>query len=100
MIVKNANKHTLTLTKVNSPEFETVEMHESIERNGIMRMRQHTQIPIAAHDQLAFTPNGYHLMLMDPITPIKAGMKITLVLKFLDIDEPTTVLATVKRVID
>ncbi len=100
MRIKNTSSNNHTLTKVSSPEFETIEMHESIEKDGFMRMQKHTKIPIAARDTLVFAPSGFHLMLMDPKVSIKAGAKVTLIFTFQDIDSPVIAHAIVKRVID
>ena len=97
--IKNVSNETAKLVAVSSPEFETTEMHESYEKGGYVRMKKHDVITIPAKDSLHFTPNGYHLMLMDPFQPVRAGMNIELVLKFAD-KSSITLHAPVKRVID
>lgn len=97
--IKNLGNENANLVAVSSPQFETTEMHESYEEGGYVRMRKHDVITIPAKDSLHFTPNGYHLMLMDPFQPVRAGMNIELVLKFSD-NNSITLLAPVKRVID
>jgi hypothetical protein len=97
--ISNQSERPYTLIRVSSPQFETVEMHESFEESGMMRMRKHDRIEISAHGELMFTPNGYHLMLMDPFKPARAGAQVELVLEFAD-QPALTVLAPVKRIID
>ncbi len=100
MHIKNISSRNHTLIKVSSPEFATIEMHESIEKDGFMRMQKHTKIPISARDTLVFAPSGFHLMLMDPKVKIKAGMKVVLIFEFQELNAPVTANAIVKRVID
>lgn len=39
-------------------------------------------LPIPAHGQVALAPDGYHLMLTNPVDPLKQGETVTLALRF------------------
>ncbi len=64
--LSNNTSETITITRVTSPEFESVEMHESILEDGISRMYALDEVTIAAGQKVAFEPGGKHLMLMRP----------------------------------
>lgn len=40
-----------------------VEMHETVEENGVMKMKPVSSVDIPAKDKVAFEPGGKHLML-------------------------------------
>ena len=60
----NPGKSTLVLESLESSAFESVEMHETVEENGVSRMRPLANATIAAGETLRFEPGGMHLMLM------------------------------------
>lgn len=64
--LSNNTNEAITITRVTSPEFESVEMHESILENGISRMYALEDVTIAAGQMVNFRPGGKHLMLMRP----------------------------------
>jgi copper(I)-binding protein len=57
---------TITITSVVSPEFASVEIHESLLEDGIARMRRLAELSIPAHSTLTLERGGKHLMLMRP----------------------------------
>ena len=97
--IKNQSAIPQTLIEVSSPQFDLIEIHESYEEDGMARMRQLSALLVAAQSKLNLTPNGYHLMLMDPTQRIRAGMNVDLILKFDDL-EPIQISAPVVRKID
>ena len=64
--VRNATSEPITLTSVSSPQFEAVEMHETVITDGVSRMRKLNSVTIPADDSVAFERGGKHLMLMRP----------------------------------
>ena len=64
--LSNNTTETITITRVTSPEFKSVEMHESILEDGISRMYALDEVTIPAGQNVAFEPGGKHLMLMNP----------------------------------
>ncbi|MBB4004897.1 MAG: copper chaperone PCu(A)C [Aurantimonas endophytica] len=60
-----------------------VEIHSTEVTDGVMRMRQVTDgLDIPAGETVALAPGGYHLMLIDPVEPLKAGARVPLTLEF------------------
>jgi copper(I)-binding protein len=54
----------ITLSRVVSPEFELVEIHESLIENGISKMRRIPLLTIPANATVTLERGGKHLMLM------------------------------------
>ncbi|HET7922941.1 MAG TPA: copper chaperone PCu(A)C [Gammaproteobacteria bacterium] len=82
--VVNDSAHEVTLVSVSSPDFATVQFHQSVDHAGMEEMVQLEQIRIAAGKTLDFAPGGYHLMLMDRKHPLAAGQHVALTLHFAD----------------
>jgi copper(I)-binding protein len=62
----NNTQATITINRVTSPDFASVEMHESLLENGIARMRALRELSIPANQTIHFERGGKHLMLMRP----------------------------------
>ena len=71
-----------TLLGARSPAAGTVELHDHIHDNGVMRMRQIETMPIAGGASLALKPGGKHLMLMALKAPLKEADVIDITLRF------------------
>jgi copper(I)-binding protein len=61
----------ITISNVASPEFESVEIHESILEDGVAKMRRIAELLIPADAKLTLERGGKHLMLMRPIGAAK-----------------------------
>lgn len=64
--LSNTTGDTIVITAVSSPQFEAVEMHETVLKDGISRMRKLDSITIAPHATIEFAPGARHLMLIQP----------------------------------
>ncbi|MGH8515972.1 MAG: copper chaperone PCu(A)C [Panacagrimonas sp.] len=62
----NPGKTALVLEALESTAFESVEMHETVEQDGMSRMRPLANATVAPGETLRFEPGGMHLMLMGP----------------------------------
>jgi len=62
----NNSDEMISISRVTSPEFGSVEMHESLLENGIAKMRRIEELTIPAHSSVLFERGGKHLMLMRP----------------------------------
>ncbi len=62
----NNTDMTMTITNISSPQFGTVEMHESLLVDGVAKMRRIAELDIAAGVTENFERGGKHLMLMRP----------------------------------
>ncbi len=59
----NAGSQRILITKVMSPNFESVEMHETILEDGISRMVRLSEIAIPPGRTVHFEPGRKHLMI-------------------------------------
>ena len=79
-----------------SPHFAEVTVHETTLVDGVSRMREVEQLPLAAGAHVELKPGGLHLMLMQPKSPVSEGQEIPLVLVLGDGSELQTTLVVRK----
>lgn len=82
MRISNHSNQTVSLTKVSSPQFESVEVHRTVMHEGMMHMEKIEPFVLEGHQEFVFEPGGYHLMLMDPHQPLAEGKQATLMMDF------------------
>lgn len=58
-----------------SPAFGDVSLHQTQIVDGVSRMRELPELPIAPGDTALLKPGGMHLMLMQPKVPLKEGSR-------------------------
>ncbi len=63
-VLRNDSSEPTRITSVSSPQFGSVEMHETIIENDISRMREIPEVIVPPGDQVVFERGGKHLMLM------------------------------------
>ena len=66
LTLTNNSAETITITRVSSPQYASVELHESVVDDGVARMRRLEKIEIPAGKNTVLAPGGKHLMLMRP----------------------------------
>jgi copper(I)-binding protein len=64
--ITNNTSDTVTLSHVESTEYDSVEIHESVLEDGIAKMRRLGELTIPAKSTIKLEPGGKHLMLMRP----------------------------------
>jgi len=84
MTVENRSSAGKSLIGATSPAFGNVTIHRTEHADGVARMTHLPKIDIAAHGKLVFQPDGYHLMLMQPKRPLRAGDRVPIELSFAD----------------
>jgi len=67
LTLTNNTSQRIKITHVTSPQFASVEMHESVVEDGVARMYELGDLTILAGDSVHFERGGKHLMLMNPI---------------------------------
>ncbi len=65
--IRNNSNEPLAITRVESPQFDKVELHESIVEDGIARMRRLDSLTIAPGESTLLERGGKHLMLIAPV---------------------------------
>jgi hypothetical protein len=84
MLIKNTGNSDRQLVKAESNVAKTVQLHNHINENGVMKMREVPNIDIPANAQAELKPGSYHVMLIDLTTPLNEGDSVPLTLHFDD----------------
>lgn len=74
----------LSLVGASSPVAGVAQVHEMKLIDGTMRMRHLPALALPAHQAVALTPGGNHIMLMDLKQQLAAGSQIQITLEFKD----------------
>lgn len=82
--LKNNQPTDIRLVSASSPAFKKIEFHKTISENGLTKMQQQESIIIPAQSKAMLEPEGLHMMLFNPVTPLRAGEKINIHFKFSD----------------
>jgi copper(I)-binding protein len=82
LTVKNTGTEPDRLIAVATPGAEKVEIHQSIDENGVAKMRPVDGIEIPAGGSIALKSGGYHLMLIGLKEPLAEGMRVPGTLTF------------------
>ncbi len=82
--VINPGGEEIHLVGVESKQYVKAELHLSKTIDGVATMVRQDQLSIPAGGALALKPGSFHIMLVKPIEPVKAGDEIDLSLLFAD----------------
>lgn len=86
-VIGNGGDSALHLLQVDSPAATAVQLHESLNDNGVMRMEHRPEgFVIAAGEQLTLKPGGKHVMLMGLFETLEPGDRISVTLSFTGLD--------------
>lgn len=96
MTLENPTANDMVLVRVTSAQFGTVEIHRTVERGDLTGMEYIAELAVPANGRVVLEPGSYHLMLMKPVQPLRAGDRVSLVLHFSS-GSTQTVIATVRR---
>ncbi|MGW9630332.1 copper chaperone PCu(A)C [Agromyces sp. NPDC055520] len=81
----NGGSATITLSGAETGAAEMAELHETVESDGAMTMREKDGgFEIAAGGHLVLEPGANHVMLMGLTGPLRAGDEVTVTLAFSD----------------
>jgi copper(I)-binding protein len=75
LTLTNNTDVAIAISSIASPQFESVQFHESLVEDGVAKMRQIPELLIPADATLSLERGGKHLMLM---RPTGAAQQITL----------------------
>lgn len=83
MTIVNAGRNSDRLVSATSAAAQTVELHETTEEGGVMKMRP---VPggfeVPANGRLELKPGGKHVMLIGIVAPLVADQEIEVTLNF------------------
>lgn len=97
LTITNNTDKDISLLSVSSPTFKTIEIHRSVEKNGLASMERLENLDIAAGNTISLEPGGYHLMLFDPAKPLKAGDTVQMEFNFTNGNDITAQAVVNKR---
>lgn len=82
MTLVNVGPEDVALVKVESDAYKNIEVHEMVTVDGLMEMREVTDMEIPSGAQIGFEPGGRHLMLMGPKEHLTVGQTVDMTLTF------------------
>ncbi len=83
MLVLNGLDEDVQFISAESPASEVVELHETVNDEGVMRMvHQPEGYPIAAGGSVELKPGGKHVMLINLVEQLETGNEIELTISF------------------
>jgi periplasmic copper chaperone A len=85
-----------TLIAVSTPVAAMADLHQTINDNGVMKMRPVHALPIETGKTITLAPGGYHIMLMSLKKTLKQGDNFPVTLTFEKVGT-ITVTATVEK---
>lgn len=82
LTIGNSSDGAISLVSASSPLAGSVEIHESVQRDGMWRMRRLTEVQIPAGGSAELAPGGVHLMLFRMERGLREGEKLPVTLRF------------------
>lgn len=79
--LRNAGDQLLRIDGAFGAAFAGAELHRTVVENGISRMRHGEPLELLPGATAELAPGGWHLMLMRPSHPLKAGEQVPIALK-------------------
>lgn len=70
------------LTTVTTPVAAMASLHQTIDDNGVMKMRAVTSLSVDHNQSVTLKPGSYHIMLMNLKQPLKQGDNFPITLTF------------------
>jgi copper(I)-binding protein len=96
MQLMNLDANTTTIVSISSDAFKKVEIHNTINNDGVMSMHPIKSLVLKANGMMSLKPGSMHLMLMKPTRELKIGDEVEIVLQF-DNDTSQAILMMVKK---
>ena len=84
MHISNSQNREVTIVSLQSKSFESIEIHQSLEVDGMMSMRPVDTLSIPAGASLELAPGGFHLMMMNPLDELIPGQIVAVTLYYED----------------
>lgn len=82
LTIHNAGKTDDRLLSAASEVAMRVELHNHVNKDGVMQMRQVEAVAVPAGSMATLKPGGFHVMLMGLKAPLKEGESFSLTLTF------------------
>ena len=82
MELRNGTSRPRLLVAASSSEFDSVMIHRSIVKDGMVGMVHASRVELRSNANLIFAPGGYHLMLMHPKRALRSSDRVIINLEF------------------
>ena len=82
MLVSNNTAQPINITKIESEVFTQIDIHETVEKDGMITMRPVLPFKIPAGKSFTLAPGGLHLMMRNPDHELNPGDNIDVTLHF------------------
>ena len=82
--IENPCPQLVAVVSARSAAFGEVSIHESRVVDGVNRMRELSELPVAAKSSATLAPGGLHLMLMHPAAVLKEGDRVVVTFRLKD----------------
>jgi copper(I)-binding protein len=89
LTITNRGNRPDQLLSASSPEAGAIQVHESREEGGAMRMRETGPVEIPPGGSVTLRPGGLHIMLMELRQPLQQGGEVPITLRFARAGEVT-----------
>ena len=76
--IRNTSAKAIDIIKIESGHFTRIEIHRTIEKDGMMQMDHLEKLTIPALSNIELSPRGLHLMLFNPKQTLRSGDKVVL----------------------
>ena len=80
MTIHNPQSKAVSIVLLRSDAFARIEIHQTIEQDGMMRMEQLPSLKIESNSSVQLAPGGLHLMMMNPTAPTQPGDLLEIVI--------------------
>lgn len=84
MTIHNPLSRAISIVAIQSEAFASVEIHQTLMVDGMMRMEQLPALTIAPGETVQLAPGGLHLMMMQPVQPTSPGEVLPITVEFDD----------------
>jgi copper(I)-binding protein len=97
MVLRNTADTPCQITHIESPDFRDAQIHRTVLDDGVAKMLAVEQLPVPPHGSVTLEPGGMHLMLFDPLRPLREGDTATLVIHDSHGDSITVQAAVIRK---
>jgi copper(I)-binding protein len=84
MNITNNQLKATTIERLSSESFARIEVHRSIEKEGVTSMQRVHALTIEPNQTLQLTPGDYHLMMMEPVKNLQPGNIVKVAIGYTD----------------
>ena len=81
-MLDNRGRKADRLLSLSSPRAGRVEVHAIVHEGNVAKMKRIDPLHLAAGERLVLEPGGTHIMLMGLVSPLVAGQRVPLTLRF------------------